>query len=73
MAHAEIHGAASAATIAGVIATPFKAVWNFLLEAGENSVRGQQIKQLSALTDEQLAERGLNREDAIRQIFGCCI
>lgn len=73
MAHAEIHSTASAARIASVIATPFKAVWNFLLEVGELSSRGQQIRQLSELTDEELAERGVTREDVVRRIFGGCI
>lgn len=53
----------------GLLIKPFIAIGNFLIVLGENSSRMQKVKTLNAMTDEQLAEKGLTREDIVRHVF----
>lgn len=41
-----------------------------LIEMAENDPRMKQMRELHALSDEQLAARGLKREDIARHVLG---
>jgi uncharacterized protein YjiS (DUF1127 family) len=53
----------------GLLIKPFIAIGNFLIVLGENSSRMQKVKTLNEMTDEQLAAKGLTREDIVRHVF----
>ena len=53
-----------------LLAAPFQAIGNAVMYLAENNFRVKQLEALSALTDEQLAERGLKREDIVLKVFG---
>lgn len=40
-----------------------------MIVAAENSSRMKRIEALNAMTDEQLAERGLKRDEIVRHVF----
>lgn len=48
---------------------PFRAVGRFMIRVGEAGARVKRIEYLNSLTDTQLAERGLKREDIVREVF----
>ena len=52
-----------------LIGQVFAMLGNALVSIGENSTKMRQIQALSALSDEELAERGLRREDIVRSIM----
>ncbi len=56
--------------IAHILLTPFRAVWAFLILLAENNSRMRAVQKLNDMTDEELAEKGLTRLDAVQQIFG---
>ncbi len=51
------------------LAAPFVAIGNFLVAISEGNSRLAEVKQLNALSDVQLAQRGLKREDIVRHVF----
>lgn len=51
------------------IKAPFAFIGNFLVSLAETNVYIARIETLNAMTDEQLAERGLKREDIVRHVF----
>ena len=53
----------------GSFARFFSAVFDGLTRMAENNPRVRQLQQLSALSDEQLAARGMKREDIARRVF----
>lgn len=53
-----------------ILATPFSAIGRFFVAIMENNSRIKRVDALNALTDEQLAKRGLRREDIVRHVFG---
>lgn len=48
---------------------PFAAIGSFLVALAESSHRMQRVQALNNLTDAQLAEKGLTREDIVRHVF----
>lgn len=44
-------------------------VWNFLISISESNARMRQVQQLNAMSDDDLAKKGLKREDIVRHIF----
>lgn len=60
----------SAAGILRAIGAPFRAVGIFLVLLAESGPRMEQIRRLNALSDADLAARGLTREGEVRRIFG---
>lgn len=48
---------------------PFRAIWNGLIILAEANPRMKEIEKLNNTTDEELAERGLERADVVRHIF----
>lgn len=53
-----------------IFAAPFNAIGRFFVAVMENNSRIKRVDALNALSDEQLAERGLRREDIVRHVFG---
>lgn len=51
------------------LAAPFVAAGNFLVAIGEASNRAKQVEFLNAMTDEELAARGMTRETIVRHVF----
>ncbi|QFT61753.1 DUF1127 domain-containing protein [Roseivivax sp. THAF30] len=47
----------------------FARILDGMIWIGENNRRVQQAQALHAMSDEQLAERGLRREDIARHVF----
>ncbi|MFY0597771.1 MAG: DUF1127 domain-containing protein [Cognatishimia sp.] len=52
-----------------LLAKPFIAIGTFLVALAESSSRMQLVNQLNAMSDAQLAEKGLTREDIVRHVF----
>ena len=46
-----------------------KSVWNFLVALGESTARARMLRDLSEMSDEQLAARGMTRQDIVRRVF----
>ena len=47
----------------------FNGILNFLVSISTAQSRVRQIEFLCALTDEELAERGLSRQDLVRYVY----
>lgn len=60
---------ASRPRIADAVLAPFRAIGRGLIRMAENSSRMKAVERLNALSDEELAARGLNRVDEVRRIF----
>ena len=71
MAHTTTHFPATV-SIAGAVSRFFSALGNALVHIGENSQKMRQINALQALSDEELANRGLKREDIARYVMSDC-
>lgn len=51
------------------LAAPFKAVWHGLILLAEAGPCMDQVRKLNAMSDADLAARGLTREGEVRRIF----
>ena len=47
----------------------FGKIFDFLVKVGESNARVRKLERLSALSDEQLAKMGLERENLVRYVF----
>lgn len=50
-------------------AKPFSAINSFFIALAEAGSRMQRIEALNAMSDEDLAAKGLSREDIVRHVF----
>ncbi|MEM7319211.1 MAG: DUF1127 domain-containing protein [Pseudomonadota bacterium] len=66
------HSLAVSTTFLHPVTDAFGKIWNALIRIGEANSRVRRIEVLSGLSDEQLAERGLRREDIIRHVMLDC-
>lgn len=66
MADITAHHAAQRSFSVGNI---FKSIWNGLLYIGEHNSRVQKLNRLMALSDDELARRGMKREEIVRHVF----
>lgn len=48
----------------------FKAIWRGLIAIGEAGPRMKKLERLTALSDEELAAKGMKREDIVNAVFG---
>ena len=55
--------------IAAGLNSLFNGILNFLVSISTAQSRVRQIEFLCALTDEELAERGLSRQDIVRYVY----
>lgn len=60
----------SLTALPGVVADIFTGIFDALVRVGEANTKVRQINALSALSDAELAARGLRREDIIRRVMG---
>lgn len=44
-------------------------IWDGLVYIGESSARARALRELSEMSDEDLAKLGLTREDVIKRVF----
>ena len=51
------------------IATFFNAIMDSLISISETSQRMREVERLQAMSDTELAKRGLRREDIARHVF----
>lgn len=56
-------------TLMGAVVRFFTALGNTMVRIGESNSKMQQVQALSALSDGELAARGLRREDIARRVF----
>ncbi|WOI55731.1 DUF1127 domain-containing protein [Palleronia sp. LCG004] len=56
-------------TFGQTVSAFFSAIGHGLIAMGENSSRYRRLQALNAMTDEQLAQRGLKRENLVRHVF----
>lgn len=60
----------SLTALPGVVADIFTGIFDALVRVGEANTKVRQINALSALSDAELAARGMRREDIIRRVMG---
>ncbi|MCU9836791.1 MULTISPECIES: DUF1127 domain-containing protein [Ruegeria] len=60
----------SLTALPGVVADIFTGIFDALVRVGEANAKVRQINALSALSDAELAARGMRREDIIRRVMG---
>lgn len=68
MAHVTNHAPAHGSVLAPINRF-FAAIGDALVNMAESSSKMRQVKALSALSDEELAKRGLRRQDIARYVF----
>ncbi|MFC3614110.1 DUF1127 domain-containing protein [Lutimaribacter marinistellae] len=51
----------------------FGGLWDAVIRVGEANSKIRKIEALSSLSDEELAQRGLARQDIIRHVMGCSV
>lgn len=56
-----------------IFTAPFRAIGHFFVLVMENNSRAQLAERLNAMSDAQLAEKGLKREDIVRYVFRDCM
>ena len=52
----------------GFFSSMINGIWNMMMVIGESNSMTRRIAELQDLTDEQLAQRGLKREDIVRHV-----
>ncbi|MCA8880300.1 MAG: DUF1127 domain-containing protein [Rhodobacteraceae bacterium] len=65
----DLHTGDRAAPLA-VLAAPFKALLNVLVHLAEASPRMRAIQKYQAMSDAELAARGLTRDEIVHHVFG---
>ncbi|MHA6264558.1 hypothetical protein ACXYMO_15250 [Arenibacterium sp. CAU 1754] len=68
MAYTATH-TAGAAIEPGVFKRFLTAMWDGLVRIGENSTIMRQVDALNAMSDDELAARGLTRQQVLHRIF----
>lgn len=56
-------------SLAGLIRWILTSVGAFFVQIAEANSRAQAVQQLSALTDSELAKRGIKRDEIVRHVF----
>jgi len=51
------------------LSAPFRAIGRFFVYSMENNSRIQRIRRLQAMSDEQLAKLGIERDDIVHHVF----
>lgn len=57
------------AGLSALIAKPFAAIGGFLVRMMDGNDRVREVEKLNAMSDAQLARRGLKRENIVRHVF----
>lgn len=53
-----------------LLAAPFVAIGNWMIRLAESNTQVRKAQFLYSLSDEDLAKRGLKREDIVTHVFG---
>ena len=53
-----------------LLAAPFVAIGNWMIRLAESNTQVRKAQFLYGLSDEELAKRGLKREDIVTHVFG---
>lgn len=61
------------AELGRVVLSPFRAFGTLMIKMAENNPRVHALNTIAAMTDEELAEMGLNREQAVRNAVPHCM
>lgn len=69
MAHAAHYTAPTALGILNLLAKPFTALGKGLVAIAETNTRYQTLNKLMALSDAELAKRGLNRDQLVHHVY----
>ncbi|MEX5578392.1 hypothetical protein [Pseudophaeobacter sp. A-200-2] len=71
MAYAAQHTTASASgkSVLAILAAPFVAFGRVMIALGEANTRSQKVQRLMAMSDAELAERGLTRDKIVHHVF----
>lgn len=69
MAHTAYHTAPAVFEILAVLAKPFTALGKALIAYGDRNSRYATLNKLLALSDAELAQRGLKRDHLVRRAF----
>ena len=69
MAHVTITGSQSDHGFISILSAPFRAIGRFYEHMMNSNPRARQAEFLMSLDDEQLAKRGLRREDIVRHVY----
>ncbi len=56
-------------SVLSILAKPFRFIGGVLVAIAEANSRQEEVQRLAAMSDEQLAKRGLKREDIVRYVF----
>ncbi|MFT4782824.1 MAG: hypothetical protein ACI9IV_000553 [Paracoccaceae bacterium] len=56
-------------TLSTILMTPLRALANWNVRVMENHPRLKKVEALRALSDEQLAQRGMKRTDIVAHVF----
>lgn len=60
---------ASLVSVLKILAKPFVAIGNLLVAMGEANDRSRKVQDLMAMSDAELAERGIKRDQIVQHIF----
>lgn len=66
---ADTHAHTSVAPRGNIFAGFFRSIFNALVFLAESDHRMKSIERLTAMSDDELAQRGLKREDIVRHVF----
>lgn len=69
MAHITTHRTAGR-DLLGTLAAPFVSIFNGLVWLAEINPKYQALQRLSQMTDAELAERGLRRDEIVQHVLG---
>ena len=71
MAYAAQHTTASASekAVLAILAAPFVAFGRVMIALGEANSRSQKVQRRMAMSDADLAERGLTRDKIVHHVF----
>lgn len=73
MAYTTHHNAsaapASVVSVLKILAKPFVLIGNGLIAMGEANDRSRKVQALMAMSDAELAERGLTRDKIVQHVF----
>ncbi len=73
MAYTTHHAASAAPTgvvsILKILAKPFVAIGNGMVALGEANDRSRKVQRLMAMSDAELAQRGIKRDQIVQHVF----
>ena len=69
MAQLSINIASPAGGVSTVLSQALSSVWEFIIAYGESKSRSAQIDALNAMSDEDLARRGITRSGIVSYVF----